>query len=174
MNKNLLFVVLILTIGLFLVGCEAPADDGTRTGSTGTGSINTQINDDLPAEEKIEQQQNKIIVEYSASTKKILGKNEFVSDEAKSGMTYLILDMTITNQGYEEFSTNPFYWNVIVDNVKYDIAFVMNLDNELGTRTIMNNGKISGNIAFEVPESVDTFEIVYEAFQTYNIEYIQK
>lgn len=137
--------------------------------SAGVGSVEDKVDEEPVDVEK------KIVIEFSSSkTNKLEGDNEYLVDEAESEMTYLILDLTVSNQGYEEFNTNPFYWGVIVDNVKYDVAFVYNLENEMKSRDVMDGGEVSGNIAFEVPENVEDFEVVYEAFTKYNIEYIQK
>lgn len=163
--KNHIFLLGLLSLFILFSGCTASIDDGTLSGSTSVGSVNSGASSNLI----------NITIEYSSSTDNILvGSNEYIVDQAKSGNTFLVVDMTITNNGYSEFSTNPFYFSVIVDNVKYNTAFVYNLENELGTRTILNNGKISGKLAFEVPESVTDFILVYEAFRTYNIEFIEK
>lgn len=114
-----------------------------------------------------------IIITYSATTMTQIGTG-YMADTPKAGYVYLVLNMTIQNQGYDSFSVNPFYFSVVVSNVKYHTAFVTELDNELGWADVMNGGSMSGNLAFEVPSSVtySGFHPTYEAFlTTYNIQW---
>ncbi|NCC70764.1 DUF4352 domain-containing protein [bacterium] len=123
----------------------------------------------------ISKKDDTITIEYSTQIlKNILGDSLYFQDTSDEGMTYLIFDMDITNNGYEEFNTNSFYFKVIVNNVKYDIAWVAYLENRLKNVDLLDKGKISGQIAFEVPENVDKFELKYEAWTDYNVEYIEK
>lgn len=81
-----------------------------------------------------------------------------------------------TNQGYDSFSTNPLYFYVVVSNVKYSAAFVMGLENELKVVDLLDGGKAAGEIAFEVLLEVSSvgYQIRYEAFREYNIEWVKQ
>lgn len=173
MKRYNFLLIGILVCSLFLVGCDAPIDDGLRSGSSGAGNLNNQEFVNSATQTTSQDAQPKILIEYSASKQDKIGESMF-ADEAQEGMTYLILDMDITNEGYKEFSTNSLYFSVVVDNIEYDSAWVTELEDELGTHNILNEGKLSGNLAFEVPEDVNNFEIVYDAWENYNIEYTQK
>jgi uncharacterized repeat protein (TIGR02543 family) len=116
-----------------------------------------------------------IIITYSSMTTTQIGTG-FFPDEPESGNVFLVLDMTINNQGYDSFNTNQFYFSVIVDNVEYSTAFVVHLDNKLESVDILDGGTVQGKLAFEVPEKVNIlgFEVVYDAWDWYNIEWIRQ
>lgn len=112
-----------------------------------------------------------IIIKHSATTMSLIGW-----DEADKGYTYLVLDLDIENDGYDSFSTNPFYFYVIVNNVKYDVAFMTNLENALKLVDLLDGGRISGKLAFEVPEEVTSlgYQVKYESWEEYDIEWIER
>ena len=95
--------------------------------------------------------------------------------EADPGYTYLVVSLDIENKGYESFSTNSFYFSVIVSNVEYDTAWVA-LEDELKTVDLLNGGSTSGKLTFEVPEEVTSTgnQLKYQAWETYNIKWIKE
>jgi len=113
-----------------------------------------------------------IIIKYSATTMTQIGS----WDKADEGYTYLVLDLDIENDGYDSFSTNPFYFCVIVNNVKYDSAFVFELEDELKLVDLLDGGRVSGKLAFEVPEEVTSlgYQVKYESWEEYNIKWIER
>ena len=112
-----------------------------------------------------------IVMKYSATTASQIG----VWHVAKSGHTYLIVDLDIENKGYESFSTNPLNFYVVVDRVRYSTAWVI-LDGDLEVVSLLDGGKTSGRIAFEVPQDVMRlgYELVYDSFRTYDIKWIEQ
>jgi len=93
--------------------------------------------------------------------------------EADPGYTYLVVSLDIENKGYESFSTNSFYFSVIVSNVEYDTTWV-GLEDKLKAVDLLNGGSTSGKLAFEVPKDVSTtsYQLKYQAWESYNIEWI--
>ena len=170
-----LLITCLLIFGLVIgtMGCIGNGEEVIVDNEVEEIIVDDDVVDDEVEEIIVDDDEKKIIVEYSSYTTDIIGDGEFFADEAKSGSTFLILDMTISNNGYDEFSTNSFYWKVLVNNIEYGTAFVIHLEDELRLVTLRDGGKISGNLAFEVPEDVTDFEMIYDAFRNYNIEYIQ-
>src|SRR4030066_784514 len=49
----------------------------------------------------------------------VWGSSIFGTDRPNSGKVFLVVNMTIKNNGYDSFSTNALNFFVIADNVKY-------------------------------------------------------
>ena len=113
-----------------------------------------------------------IIITYSSTTMTQIG----FATQPSSGHVYLVLDMTIENQGYDSFNLNPFYFAVVVDNVRHGIAIAVELDNGLKAAAMLNGDTVQGKLAFEIPQEASTtdFRVVYQALAHYNIEWIEQ
>jgi hypothetical protein len=109
---------------------------------------------------------NNIAISYSTleTTQlglKFAGYNTF--DYPYSGFTYLIVNMTIENNGYDDFSTAPSYFYVIADNTEYSYSasetFSLNFDFysydhfTLWKNVYIQNGEnFAGTMVFQIPE----------------------
>ena len=113
-----------------------------------------------------------IIITYSSTTMTQIG----FATQPSAGHVYLVLDMTIENQGYDSFNLNIFYFAVVVDNVRHGIAIAVELDNELKSTALLNGDTVQGKLAFEIPQEASTadFRVVYQALAHYNIEWVEQ
>jgi hypothetical protein len=119
--------------------------------------------------EEVSSSQKAIVIDYSVSTASELGGG-FLADKPDTGYVYMIVHYNIRNQGHSEFSTNPWYFYVIADGVKYDITFTVNLENTLKLVDLLDSGMISGNLAFEIPIGAKSVSVGYEfLFKDFNI-----
>lgn len=150
--KRLLIVALAICSFFSLGGaCEAPTASPPADSTTGEAEI---------------------IIRYSATTASQIGSWSV----AKPGHVYLIVSLDIENRGYESFSTNSFCFYAIVDQVRYSTAWV-STDDELPLVDLLDGGKVSGNIVFEVPKQNGsvTYSLTYDAiFPTYNIGWVRQ
>ena len=113
-----------------------------------------------------------IIIRYSATTATHIG---FFTPQP--GYTYLIVDLEIENRGYESFSTGHWWFDVIVERVKYSsTATAFLTQNSLKDVDLLDGGKVSGRIAFEVPEDVMSlgYDLIYDGLWDYNVEWIRQ
>jgi len=110
-----------------------------------------------------------ITITYESSLASEIGS----SFEAAPSKIYLILDMTITNQGYSSFSVGQSYFEVIVNGIQYSDEWAYGLENRLESVQILSSGTIRGKVAFEVPQIVSTsgFSVDYDGWETYNIQW---
>ena len=122
-----------------------------------------------------------VVIRYSSTTTEHLGEwFEYIEEwlyEADPGHTYLVVSLDIENKGYESFYTNPFNFAVIVSHVAYDPATpTWGMDDRLKTVDLLDGGRISGKLAFEVPEEVTSigYQLKYQGFKSYNIEWIEQ
>jgi archaellum component FlaG (FlaF/FlaG flagellin family) len=71
----------------------------------------------------------------------------------EAGNVYLVLDVTIKNQGYDSFLVDPGNCRVVINQVTYNSAWIT-VGNVLSPATVLNGGQVSGKVPFEVPSSV--------------------
>ena len=98
--------------------------------------------------------------------------------KAPPGKTYLLVNLDIENNGYDTFKVYSSDVKVIINGAKYSSAMVTySLDNSLPITELLDGGKISGSVAFEIP-AIDSYanaSLAYESmFKTYNINWIKK
>lgn len=112
----------------------------------------------------------KITISYSGVTYNKIGKY----NTPKSGNVYLVLNLNIKNQGYDSFSINAFNFSLVANNIEYSPAFVSELDNELPAINLLNGGNTNGKICFEVPIGTSNYNLTYDSYKKYNIEWIKQ
>ena len=121
-----------------------------------------------------------MVIRYSSTTTEHLGEwYEYLDewqDEADPGYIYLVVSLDIENKGYDSFSTNSFYFSVIVSNVEYHTTWLIALEDKLKLVDLLDGGSTSGKLAFEVPEEVTStgYQLKYQAWETYNINWIKQ
>jgi hypothetical protein len=110
-----------------------------------------------------------VVIEYTDKFQTKIGYNQ-----AKAGYTFLILTLQIQNLVDREFSTNPLYFHVVVNNVKYDVDFATySLSDTLQAVQLQKGGTISGSIVFQIPTGTTSYTPTYQApFTTVNIQWI--
>lgn len=114
------------------------------------------------------QAQKSIDISYSAKKQDSIGQ----FGQPKEGKVFLIITMNIENKGYDKFNTNTFNFNLIANNIKYDVATEsFSLDDKLDSVDLLDGGSIKGSIAFEVPANIGTYQLKYEGFGSQNIVY---
>ncbi len=98
----------------------------------------------------------------------ILWKGEFgdytYTEEPDSGKIFLECNLTINNNGYDDFSTNPFYFYLTADNIKYDVAVETSYVNNWDSVEILNGGVFHGTLIFQIPESASSWTLGYDVF----------
>lgn len=95
------------------------------------------------------------------NTKKSAG-SEF--DKPKKGNQFLIISVTIKNNGEEEISYNPYDFTVQNGNGQVnDITFTtVNTDTALDYGKLIAGGSVSGTLAFEVPKDDKNLLLRYQ------------
>ncbi|MBP2172472.1 DUF4352 domain-containing protein [Methanococcus voltae] len=197
-NKNIvkIFLCLMLSLVVMCSGCTSSSSD---SGSDEVVIQNTNLNDDesTTAKENEEpKEESKVIEEPKEEPKEEGLPDEYVAvfhetqsaktinyklgsssytEEADDGKKYLIVDLTIFNNGYDEISINPLYFDAVVDGVEYPHSIdSYHLENYIGTKDIRSGGKVSGQLAFEIPDdSSSKYAIEYSpiTFDRLNILY---
>ena len=150
---KILLVAALVVFAFFSLGadCEAPTTSPPADSTTGEAEI---------------------VIRYSATTASQVGSWSV----AKPGHVYLIVSLDIENRGYQSFSASSFWFYAIVNQVKYSTAWVV-IDDELPLVDLLDGGRISGKIVFEVPKQNGsvTYSLTYEPiFATYNIKWVRQ
>lgn len=121
------------------------------------------------------QQDAVILIEHDYWLTKSIDES-FFSLEAEPYEVFLVLDMNIKNQGYREFSTNPFFWRISVAGERYNPSFVLEPFSDRADTAIIRDGEeLSGKLVFNIPEIglIRDLEIIYDSLRQYNIEYVR-
>jgi len=97
------------------------------------------------------------------------------------GNLYLIVEMTIQNNGYGSFSTNPDFFTAEVSNALRSVT--SNVEEELidwRDFDLANGGKFVGSLAFHVPTEVAQdfypweYKMIYTGVRSFNIDWMKK
>ncbi len=82
--------------------------------------------------------------------------------EASSGKTFLLIELTLENHGYDTLEINPNYFGVVIDKVlyPYDKA-TYSTDNPLASVTLLDGGMISGYLVYQIPEGKTQYTFAY-------------
>lgn len=111
-----------------------------------------------------------ITISYSAETADVVTTIYGDVMKSDSGRDFLILNITIDNNGYDSFETNPWWFHVIVENIEYDFDYHLVLLEDWETVDVLDGESFQGTLMFQIPESASSFSLVYEsAFSEYDI-----
>ncbi len=95
-----------------------------------------------------------------------------LTDTPDPGNVWLVINMTITNKGYTSFNTNPNYFTITINNIKYSYDGETFSYGNWNTVDILNGGSYTGSLVFQVPNTTTTYTLNYERYgETYNIVY---
>ncbi len=85
---------------------------------------------------------------------------------AKTGKEYVIVNVTIQNQGSDEVSFNTFDFKIQDTNGAQTSADASSysLEDSLNSGSLAPNGKITGSLAFEIPEGTNAKLIFQPSF----------
>ena len=92
---------------------------------------------------------DEVVIRYSDTITRQLG----MWTKADPGYVFLVLDLDIENQGYESVDANPFSCSVVINKVEYDASFIT-VEGELKYVKLLDGGRTTGKVLFEVPEEV--------------------
>jgi len=98
------------------------------------------------------------------------------SIQPDNGKTFLEINATIQNNGYDKFSTNPFYFAVNASNIEYSYDSSTYTLGQWDTVDVLNGGTYTGTLLFQIPLSASSspFVLSYDqSFVYYNINWIK-
>jgi hypothetical protein len=82
--------------------------------------------------------------------------------ESFSGKTFLVVDMTIENHGYDSVEINPNYFGVVIDKVAYPYdKATFSTESPLTSLALLDGGKTSGKLVFQIPEDKTEYVLVF-------------
>ena len=111
------------------------------------------------------QQQNtntssNIAISYSGQTAYFITTQSGSTITPASGMVFLEITMTIKNNGYDvSFNTNPSYFSVTAENIKYSFDGVTFSLGKWDIVDVLNGGTYNGTLVFQVPLTASSFTI---------------
>jgi len=153
-----MFIVIVSAI----VSMPSNQQNTDTTGSTDNASPSPNASPNITIAYSVEKEQYVITSHYDV----ILPDSDKV---------FLEVNVTIRNNGYSDsFNTNPYYFNLVADNIKYSNNYDTLRAGKWNTVDVLNDGTYNGILVFQVPESTTSFTLGYEAFYpTFNIIWTQ-
>lgn len=96
------------------------------------------------------------------------------TQEADAGKIFVKVSMTIKNNGYSTFNTNPSNFALTTNNVKYTYDANTYSLNQWETVDVLNDGTYTGTLLYQVPSDSSSItmsctEIDYSTFTNYNV-----
>lgn len=122
-------------------------------------------------------QSQSINISYNTQIKNSL---DFGLLTPKNGYDYVLVTMTITNNGYDSFSTDSAWFSVVANNITYNPDFATYSDENWTDVQINNGGTYSGTMVFQIPSGQSISSLSYSGisdimnnqtfeFEPYNI-----
>jgi hypothetical protein len=110
--------------------------------------------------------------------------------ESSTRTLYLLVDVTITNRGYESFNTSPEYFSLVIGRIfgqstpeppiKFDGGLSEERDeaySDLRSYDLQNGGTLAGTLAFKVPRTIlaatEPYRLEYSGLRAYNIQWFR-
>lgn len=120
---------------------------------------------------------NNIAINYSAYQAGILlvqfGEYPNTPEASNDGFVFLVVNMTIHNDGYDIFNTGLGYFYVTANNTKFNFDSATYEVNNWATVDIPNGGTFVGTIVFQIPNGSIISNLGYNGYynqsQSYNI-----
>jgi hypothetical protein len=87
--------------------------------------------------------------------------NQYVKPDA--GQEYVVVSVTIQNNGNEQVSYNTYDFQMQDSNgVQKTEAFVTSVENQLQSGNLAAGGKVTGNLAYEVPKGDTGLKLIFK------------
>jgi hypothetical protein len=87
--------------------------------------------------------------------------NQYVKPDA--GKEYVVVSVTIQNNGSDQVSYNTYDFQVQDSNgVQKTEAFVTSVENQLQSGNLAPGGKVTGNLAYEVPKGDTGLKLIFK------------
>lgn len=168
MKKSYILLIMLFIISVFLVACDEPSSTDTTEGGSNSETAKVseeEQSDETSSEEPSDLKLGEAIemgdLTFTAKSARWDDGDEFSSPE--EGQRWLIIDAEITNNSDESTTISSILMFDLYDDENYstDLAIFAetrgSLDGELGA-----GRATSGEIAFDVPETSQSFEFVFE------------
>jgi len=174
-KKKLAGIIVACIIGIFVVLAIAIPSEPTSTPSTTPPSTTKPTPTPAPTSKEIVMGYSVTITNERDSW---IGPSP--SLHAETGYTFVLVNLDIENDGYESFETGQFLFCIVVNKVRYIADFYYPEEEALKSVDLLDGGKISGKIVFEVPEEVLTagYQLGYRlktaAGESYNIKWVKQ
>ena len=155
MGLGILFVV-IMVIGA-LSGGSKPTKTGDNNQNTQTVSNQDAQQTEFKVGNVVKLGERELVVNSSRRTTS-LGQFQ----QAKSGKEFVVVNITIRNNGKDEVSYNPFDFKLQDSNGAQESQTFGVLDDALNSGTLASGGKVTGSIPFEAPKGDKGLKLLFQ------------
>jgi len=166
-NKNWFARHKILTVVLALIVFAIIGSAGSKSGTNTSSTNGTQKAADQKAAEKTEYAVGEAatIGDQSLTVTKVTRDfntgNQFSQPE--SNKEFVVLEIKIENNGTKQIDFNTYDFQVQDSNgVLKNEDFVVGVENKLNSGNLAAGGKVTGNLAFQVPKADAGLKLIFK------------
>ncbi|MGD1119790.1 MAG: DUF4352 domain-containing protein [Dehalococcoidales bacterium] len=151
-------LIILLIMALLLPGCSSgKSGSNTNPGSTTTNPSNSKA----------------IVITFTVNTVTQI-KGYYMTNTAKDGDVYIVLETTIENHSNDAFNIDPMNFYVIAGGISYRQAMLLDIDNAIQLGVVKKADTLKGKLVFEVPAGTTDFTMEYHGDKSYNIQWVKQ
>ena len=147
----------IIVVIIIIVAASGGNNEPTKVGETNMVSSNTNQQTEFAVGDKIK------IDDYTMTVNKVERNWQSPADYDKpeSGKEYVLVEVTITNEGSSSISYNTFDFKMQdSDGVQKTETYTMST-NKLNSGDLAPGGKITGNLTYDVPTGATGLKLLF-------------
>ena len=160
--KKWYIILIIVIVALAVIGSQANKNNSSSSSnSTSSSSSSSSSNKEADVKESYKIGEE---ITFDKHTLKVKSAGSEY-DKAKEGQEFVIVNVTITNNGDEKISYNPFDFKMqnSQGNITNHTFTTVNNDTSLNSGELAPGGKVSGTIAFEEPKDDKELVLIFKA-----------
>lgn len=160
-KKHKILTVVLVIIGLGIIGAAGGGNSPSTT-SSGTQKAN---------EQKAPEKSEYAVAEAITIDKQTLTVNKVTRDfntgnqfsQPESGKEFVVLEIAIANNDSKQIDFNTYDFQVQDSNgVLKNEDFVAGVENKLNSGNLAPGGKVTGNLAFQVPKGDAGLKLIFK------------
>lgn len=157
--KKWWFWLIIIILVIAIVGSGSSNNNSSTQTSTSSSSTSTDNSSKVYSVGE-----EATLGNGSVTVTKVEKSNGSTYDKPKSGKEFVIVHVTIKNNGSSNLSYNPFYFKVQnSQGQQEDITFTtVDQDTSLQSGELISGGSVSGTVVFEEPVNDSNLTLIYQ------------
>ena len=164
--KKWYIILIIVIVALAAIGSQANKNNSSSSNnSTSSSSSSSSSNKESDVKESYKVGEEITFDKHTLKVNDIKKSAGSEYDKAKEGQEFVIVNVTITNNGDEKISYNPFDFKMqnSQGNITNHTFTTVNNDTSLNSGELAPGGKVSGTIAFEEPKDDKELVLIFKA-----------
>lgn len=151
------WILLGIVILIIIIAAASNGNEPKKVGETNTTNTNTAQQSEYAVKDKIK------LNDYTMTVNKVdrNWQSPASYDKPEAGREYVLVEVTITNEGKSSISYNTFDFKMQDNNgVQKTEAYTM-ATNKLDSGDLAPGGKITGNLVYDVPTGATGLKLLF-------------